>query len=103
LQVGVVLIGHGAPRQERREHVDHFRKALLWQKGDGPAAMQAFQESMTLSRITGNQAILSFAMSRLGIVEMYTDEPNDFRRRFAKKLFQAALGIYQQVGNVQEH
>jgi len=65
--------------------------------------MQAFQESMTLSRITGNQAILSFAMSRLGIVEMYTDEPNDFRRRFAKKLFQAALGIYQQVGNVQEH
>jgi CheY-like chemotaxis protein len=28
LQVGVVVIGHGAPRQERRELVDHFRKAL---------------------------------------------------------------------------
>ena len=84
---------------DRRGMAETFNDegVLLWQKGDGPGAKAAFGEAISTSRVNSDNSSLALALAHLGMVDIYTRDLVQ-----ARELFHQALGIYQQIENVQE-
>jgi DNA-binding winged helix-turn-helix (wHTH) protein/tetratricopeptide (TPR) repeat protein len=75
---------------------------LAWKKGDPTNARKLFEESITLSRTTGDNTRLAYSLSRLGIVRMSVDRAPGGEMPEAVEMYRQAASIYHKIGNTAE-
>ena len=75
---------------------------LAWKKGDPTNARKLFEESITLSKATGDNTRLAYSLSRLGIVQMSVDRAPGGEMPEAVEMYRQAASIYHEIGNTAE-
>lgn len=75
---------------------------LAWKKGDASNARKIFEESISLSRETGDNLDLAYALAHLGIVRMAVDRAPGGEMPEAVRMYREAIAIYRSIGNTAE-
>lgn len=75
---------------------------LAWKKGDSESATKLFDESIALSKGTGDDAQLAYSLSRLGIVLMAVDRAPGGEMPEAVQMYRQAASLYRRMSNVAE-